>query len=500
MHQTAMTKAVAGRESLRHDRTYTPHTKGKEAMSAYTLDYTYTAPSALIDGADSRALSLATSGGSTPEGAASHPYFFSGFLERADVYATALLVVARVARTRFYVPPSSLAGALRAADPVVTSTAEGLRFESFSACCGVYARLDVDSSALDASHSAVGVTNVDVNPPLRAALASLRAGEPIHLNVGDDGMLTTTLDGSVMEEKVPLPIRWLKGFAETQMLSSRMSPVHSLDAAAARTFIHSLPRNSSTKAVLWATRAVRSLRLATRATAGSVCVAGPERLRVLEPLIRHIQRLDAYSEPVTAGNAPLPSVWVAHLPGARLSIGLSPEKSRGFSGEGSVLQALSNPNTAQNADMLSVLLSFEPRIDVPVMSARAGLDEAATRDALALLASSGQVGFDAHAGEYFHRPLPVHPEALTAMHPRLVGAKKLADSGAIERVGAGEHGTGEYSVRSGANTYTVVLPADPYAVEGYLCSCPWWLKYRGTRGPCKHALAVSILYREHAAN
>ena len=103
-------------------------------MSAYTVDYTYTAPSALIDGADSCALSLATSGGSTPEGAASHPYFFSGFLERADVYATALLVVARVARTRFYVPPSSLAGALRAADPVVTSTAEGLRFESFSAC------------------------------------------------------------------------------------------------------------------------------------------------------------------------------------------------------------------------------------------------------------------------------------------------------------------------------------------------------------------------------
>ena len=102
MHQTAMTKAVAGRESLRHDRTYTPHTKGKEAMSAYTLDYTYTSPSALIDGADSRALSLATSGGSTPEGAASHPYFFSGFLERADVYATALLVVARVARTRFF--------------------------------------------------------------------------------------------------------------------------------------------------------------------------------------------------------------------------------------------------------------------------------------------------------------------------------------------------------------------------------------------------------------
>ena len=78
-------------------------------MSAYTLDYTYTAPSALIDGADSRALSLATSGGSTPEGAASHPYFFSGFLERADVYATALLVVARVAAPASTCRPASLA-------------------------------------------------------------------------------------------------------------------------------------------------------------------------------------------------------------------------------------------------------------------------------------------------------------------------------------------------------------------------------------------------------
>lgn len=174
-------------------------------MSAYTLDYTYTAPSALIDGADSRALSLATSGGSTPEGAASHPYFFSGFLERADVYATALLVVARVARTRFYVPPSSLAGALRAADPVVTSTAEGLRFESFSACCGVYARLDVDSSALDASHSAVGVTNVDVNPPLRAALASLRAGEPIHLNAATTGCSPPPLTAPSWKKKCRCP-------------------------------------------------------------------------------------------------------------------------------------------------------------------------------------------------------------------------------------------------------------------------------------------------------
>ncbi|MDR1187609.1 MAG: SWIM zinc finger domain-containing protein [Bifidobacteriaceae bacterium] len=22
------------------------------------------------------------------------------------------------------------------------------------------------------------------------------------------------------------------------------------------------------------------------------------------------------------------------------------------------------------------------------------------------------------------------------------------------------------------------------------CTCPWWVKYHGTRGPCKHVLAA----------
>jgi len=238
---------------------------------------------------------------------------------------------------------------------------------------------------------------------------------------------------------------------------------------------------------MWATRAVRSLRLATRATVGSVCVAGPERLRVLEPLIRFMTRLEAYSEPVISGNAPVASVWVAHLPGARLSIGLSPERSRGFSGEGSVLQALSDPSVAENADMLSVLLSFEPRIEVPVMSTRSGLNETQVRDALALLASSGQVGFDVQAGEYFHRPLPVQADALQAMHPRLVSAQKLIDSGAVW-----DDGDGTYRVQS-RDTFYTVTPAEK--IEEYRCTCPWWVKSRGTRGPCKHVLAVSIKRR-----
>ena len=303
----------------------------------YELAYRYGVPSRLDEYAG---LALATSGGSTPEGEAACPYFFSGFMERPDVVAAGLLAVARVARTRFYVPPGMVVapggGLTRIGmlDPVVTNTAEGLRFESFSVCCGVYARLDVEASALDAAHCAVGVTNVDVNQPLRAALASLRAGEPLHLGVGEEGLTATTLDEEVTEEKVPLSLRWLKGFAETQMLSSAMMPLHTLNAAQARAFIRGLPRSSATGTVMWAGRAVRGLRLGTRPAPGAACVAGPERLRVFEPLLHLITSLEAYGPDVDAGSEPVASLWVARMPGARLSVGLSPAKSRGFSGEG----------------------------------------------------------------------------------------------------------------------------------------------------------------------
>ena len=143
--------------------------------------------------------------------------------------------------------------------------------------------------------------------------------------------------------------------------------------------------------------------------------------------------------------------------------------------------------------MLSALLSFEPRIDTKLMAARAGLAPDRVAGGLALLASSGQVGFDVTEGAYFHRPLPVQPDALTAMHPRLAGARTLIERGAVTR----EEGA-RFRVSSGANRYRVDAPDDPYAIGEYRCTCPWWMKHRGGRGPCKHVLAVSIMLKEES--
>jgi hypothetical protein len=448
------------------------------------LAYAYLGPSEFAQRQGQADLRLATSGGLAPSGAVAHPFFFSGFVAQPAVVAQALLMLARVARTRFYVPPNTLAAVLRAADPVVTSTPEGLRFESFSVCCGVYARLDVDAAALDVTHLAAGVTNVDVNPPLRQALAGLRASEPLHLKVGGDALRVATPEGEIVEEKVPLPTRWLKGFAETQMLSAGMMPRHELTGVALRQFVQALPRSSATKTVMWATQAARSLRLATQATPGAVCVAGPERLRALEPLLRYATALRAYGADVAAGGQPQASAWVLELPGARVTLGLSPEKARGFSGEGSVLHLIAGGDANEDAAFVSTLLAFEPRIDIAHLAARAMLPEAQIASALGVLASSGQVGFDLAAGAYFHRPLPVKAGLLDTLHPRLADARKLLADGGVR-----PEGEGQYTVQSGQQHYRVALGAEPAQDR---CTCPWNAKYQGTRGPCKHTLAVRM--------
>lgn len=449
------------------------------------LSYVYGAPS-ILDEADGVAhLGLATSGGTTAAGGAAHPYFLSAFVEHPGVVADGLLLVARVARTRYYVPPSMVAAILRAADPVVTATNDGVRFESFSACCGVYARLDVDADALDTEYLVPGVTNVDVNPPLREALAGLRPGEPLRLDVGSEALTVTTLDEAVVEEKVALPDRWLKGFAETQVLSAGMTLQHSLDRTEAIRFIQGLPKNSNTRTVMWAAPAVRGLRLGTKPAPHAVCVAGPERLRALEPMLRHATGLTAYGPNADRSSAPLPSVWVLELPGGRISLALSPEKSRGFSGEGAVLPLLASGDVAEDADLVSALLAFEPRIDVAQLAADSALPADRVAGALSVLASSGQVGFDVTTGSYFHRPLPVNPNALGKLHPRLVDAHKLVDAGAVTH-----QIEDRFTITSGGLDYDVVL-TEPIAAAR--CTCPWYAKHRGTRGPCKHVLAAHLV-------
>ncbi len=440
--------------------------------------YTYLRPSSVTFEDGRTDLSLSTSGGRTAAGPAAHPVFFNGFLGHPEQSAAALLSVAKVARTRFYMPPGMVAAVLRAADPVVTSNGDRLRFESFSACCGVYARYDVLPGAMDGPALDSGTTNVDFNPPMREALARVGGLDPVHLQVGED-VVVTTMEGTVTEKKVPLPERWLKGFAEVQLSASVMSPVFEIPAAEARQFLRSLPAATSRKP-LWVVPAGRGLRLTTRPSPDGIALSGIDRLKPLEPLLRFARSLRGYAAPHDPQGAA--GLWELELDDARLVLALSPESSRGFSGEGGVLWDLAGDSAADDADLVSALLAFEPTIDVTRLAADTALTPERVRRALGQLGAAGRVGYDVAESAFFHRELPYDQALLETMHPRLREARALVEAGAVRL--AGDTGY----VRTGDAEHVVRSTPD-----GDRCTCPWYAKHRTSRGPCKHLLAVDLV-------
>jgi DprA winged helix domain/SWIM zinc finger len=450
-------------------------------MSGATHSYAYLRPSG-VDPASRRAR-LQTAGGVTVAGPAANPRFFTGFLAGAEQAAAGLLAVAGVAQARYYQPQ---AAALR--DPVVTCNGDRLRFESFSGCCGVYARLDVLSEALDGEVHDRGTTNVDVNGPLREALARVGGADPLHLAVGPDELAVTTLDGPVVEKKVPLPERWLRGFAEVQVLAARFDLRAELAAADGVRFLRALPAGTRGPA-LWAVPAGRSLRLAARPAAGAVCVPGPQRLGALVPLLRHARALRAYGPVVAATSPPTASAWELVLEGMRLLVMVSPEPYRGFSGEGAVLEALAGDQVDADADLVGALLAFEPRVEVDLLAERSGMSAARVLAALGQLGTAGRVGYDLAEAAYFHRELPYDAGRVERLNPRLRNARALAASGAVRldgdlaRVIVDDH---EHRVRFNGDVAVA-------------CTCPWWARYRDSRGRCKHVLAAELFRAGQAA-
>jgi hypothetical protein len=273
---------------------------------------------------------------------------------------------------------------------------------------------------------------------------------------------------------VPLPTRWLRGFAEAQVLTSRFDPRAEIPVAEARVLLQRM--SAGDRSVIWAVPAGRTLRLTSRPVPGAVCLPGAGRLSAIKPFLRYATTLRVHGPAIAAGSGPVASTWELSGPALRLSLTLSPEPYRGFSGEGAVLEALAADEAADDAELISALLSFDATIDVDALAVASGLDAGRVRDALTQLGTAGRVGFDVAEAGFFHRTLPYTVDGAAKMNPRLVAARALAEAGAASADGV---------VRSGDHVYHVR--------DGESCTCPWWARHRGERGPCKHALAVRMV-------
>ncbi|MCA9068886.1 MAG: SWIM zinc finger family protein [Planctomycetaceae bacterium] len=415
------------------------------------------------------------------------PFFFEGHLINPQRVAELLRALMTIVQSRFHIPAAMLARILAEADPVVTANDDRLRFEGFSACCGAYARLDLLSDAFEGEVSGRGTTNVDFNQPMLAALARIKRTDDVSLAVGADKVVLKQRTNEVVEKKVKLPVRWMKGFVEVQAVQNRMQPTHHIAAIHALKFFRSLPRMKTHRRATFVTRSGQGLRLSQVEAKDSVRIGGLERLRVLESLARNAESLDVYADELTGASG-----WTLTFSDCRFHLVISPEVWRGFSGEGQALQSLAHAEESV-LPKVQALLKWQSVVDHKELARASQLDVATVDRALNVLGTRGLVGFDLTEQAYFHREMPFDISQVEKLQPRLINARKLIEADKV-RLETQTKTSVEFQVAGSGVEHRVKIQSGEETT--FKCTCPWYNKHGIERGPCKHILAAQIVLEE----
>ena len=286
----------------------------------------------------------------------------------------------------------------------------------------------------------------------------------------------------MVEKKVKLPVRWIKGFSEVQAYQPSLQLKLEAPTSEARRFLRSLPSGQGPKHTCYVAAVGRALRLSTRSSPGSVPVAGTNRIRVLEPLLRSTRSLRIWADDAVGTSA-----WEVMFPTGRFFLMISPDLYRGFSGEGQVLQKLAAGRWKAALSAVRSQLAWQDQIDGEAIARRTGLEMEEVDAALAALGSRGLAGFDVSSGGYFHRELPFELDQIETLQPRLRGARRLLDEQRVRLIEQLSNGAADVAVGGTDVTHHVRLRPD-----GDRCTCPWFSKHQGQRGPCKHILAARM--------
>jgi hypothetical protein len=260
---------------------------------------------------------------------------------------------------------------------------------------------------------------------MRAALARVRDTDEVGLAVGSDEVSLSRGGDSVVERKVALPVRWLKGFVEVQAYQARMVRKLEVSGLEAARFFRSLPKGSATTSG-WVVASGRGLRLSQLAASGGVRIGGVQRLHILDDLARHAKALRIYADERNQASA-----WELVLDEVRFTLALSPDVSRGFSGEGQLLTELAARRWEETLPRVQASLKWSTRIEPDALAAACTFDRETITAALGVLGARGLVGYDLAEGPYFHRELPFDLEQVEALQPRLLDARKLVGSGGV---------------------------------------------------------------------
>jgi hypothetical protein len=296
--------------------------------------------------------------------------------------------------------------------------------------------------------------------------------------VGGRGVALVKGSEKIIERKVKLPVRWIKGFCEVQAYQPRLTPRYELTPLEARDLFRSLPKANS-RIGCFVAKTGRAYRMTPTPKSGAVRVDGADRVRVLEPLLASAKTVRIWYDDEAQTNG-----WEIENDVGRYFSLVSPELSRGFSGEGQALERLAVGEWQAALPHVTDALHWQSQIDPAQISAHCGLSEGAVEAALAVLGARGLAGYDTTSGRYFHRVLPFDLERVEQHQPRLKNAREL-----IDRVEIVSHHGADVDAKVPGSDFDHFVRL---RFEGNKCTCQWHSRYQGQRGPCKHILAVRM--------
>ncbi|WP_288443777.1 SWIM zinc finger family protein [uncultured Chryseobacterium sp.] len=406
------------------------------------------------------------------------PCFFWGNVRQPFILARCLITLSNIVKSSFNLSPFQMA---LLKDPIVTAGNERLRFEGFSHCAGVYARIDVLPEGLDGEFLENGTTNVDFNQPMITALGSIRPNEEIMLSVGQKEVGLYKGESKIIERKVPLPAKWIKGLGTVQVYLSESEKRHTFNKIQTQQLFRGMPKGVVKSDYYLIVRGNKPVFSPVK-SADSVCIGGLHRLRLLEPLLPYIDGLQVFAHANMQS-----TTWQLNMGNIRLSFSLSRECWRGFSGEGAVLDSLISDVPDEWIDALDKYAYANQSFNPGRLTLEENISFDNVKNSTGRLAAMGLLGYDLNDREFFYRRLPFKLSRIIGLNPRIKNAEKLIEDGKVEILNNNKERT-EARVRGTGVHHTVIIQE-----EKERCTCEWFSKYQGERGPCKHVLAVKKL-------
>jgi len=406
------------------------------------------------------------------------PCFFYGQIRDSFVASKCMSALARTVGSHYALTPSQI---FYLKDPIVSVGNKEMRWEAFSSCNSVYARIDILENGIDGEFLQSGCTNIDFNSDTVRAFNTVTQKEKLSVSIGSKEVNISTERSSTQEKKVKLPNRWIKGLGNVQVYLSSMELAFTLTKIEATQLFNTLPK-TAVKGNYYLYKSGLSYQFSPSSKPDGLKIGGVHRLNLLQNLLLLTESVSFYKSDDEQCVAVL-----LRFGNIRMSFLFSESVYRGFSGEGKNLEALTEQVSEElilginsffktNEVFHPTLISIEHDIPLTVMETLQSS-----------LSSIGLLGYELGDRQFFYRRLPFKLERLKSFNPRIQNAIKLVRDNEVTILQQTDQYIKAEVKGSGDVLHMVIANNDVFQ-----CTCNWYTANKNNRGLCKHILAVKM--------